>query len=528
MPYNEVTPSSLGKKNKGNFSMNGTFNNTSNVNSLSQQAQAPQYPSSLKNFFTKSLKRLEELFFSHSQKDLLKQQLATLVKKAKLENKIWDNDWNRQRVPILDDPTGRIELEIDIRMSKNDLSKKNPQNFNKKLSKIEVHHNIGNENNISNTINKKINKKGNSANSNYNDKNSNNEKKRKSKHVDIENKKNDGIGGSREKKLRSLRFQSDSVPIKTSGDESLRMTRLIGQCTDLEKRYLRLTSEPVPERVRPLEVLEKSLPFVLNKYKTKSELKYSYVCDQMKSIRQDLTIQLIRNDFTVKVYETHARIAIENGDLGEYNQCQSNLKTLYKENGITGFNMLEFLSYRILYFILTDNFSEVCKVKLHELFDVNISKKDKVFNDKYKGKNKFKNAFVDFSISIFDAIYDNNYFEFHRIHANVQKLNNSNFYKNKFKYFLELLVLIREKFRIKTLFTMTRSYKKIAITYLDKVLGFNDNHNEDLLIYLAQTLKLKEFISGSEVKFLELNSGKSRISELYNLKYKKIDIKGQL
>ena len=130
---------------------------------------------------------------------------------------------------------------------------------------------------------------------------------------------------------------------------------VVGRCENLEKKYFRLTAPPNPETVRPLHVLEKTLDFLKKKWRT--EQNYSYICDQLKSLRQDLTVQHIKTHFTVNVYELHARIALEKGDLGEYNQCQTQLRALYSQQ--LGGHPEEFKAYRILYFIHTCNRSDM-------------------------------------------------------------------------------------------------------------------------------------------------------------------------
>lgn len=139
-------------------------------------------------------------------------------------------------------------------------------------------------------------------------------------------------------KMSSLQPDMDQGPV-------------VGRCQDLEKKYFRLTSAPNPDTVRPLPVLEKTLELLKKKWKRENN--YSYICDQFKSLRQDLTVQHIKTDFTVNVYEIHARIALEKGDLGEYNQCQTQLRALHSQH--LGGHPEEFKAYRILYFVHTCN-----------------------------------------------------------------------------------------------------------------------------------------------------------------------------
>jgi len=145
--------------------------------------------------------------------------------------------------------------------------------------------------------------------------------------------------------------------------------KIVGTSTSLEKSYFRLTSPPSPSVVRPPPILSAALKRLLSLHAS-GERNYAYLCDQMKAIRQDLTVQGVQGKVTVRAYEEHARMAIEVGDMSEYNQCQSQLMVLYaempegtnadpgeKENDSSGVweNETEFVMYRLCYYLLVNN-----------------------------------------------------------------------------------------------------------------------------------------------------------------------------
>lgn len=212
-----------------------------------------------------------------------------------------------------------------------------------------------------------------------------------------------------------------------------------GTCQEIEKRYLRLTSAPDPATVRPEEVLEKALLMVQG-----SQKNYFYKCDQLKSIRQDLTVQRIRNGLTVKVYETHARLSLEAGDLPEYNQCQSQLKSLYAE-GIKGCHM-EFSAYNLLCVIMHSN-----------------NNRDLLSSMARLSAEAKEDEAVKHALAVRAAVTSGNYILFFRLYKIAPNLNTC------------LMDLYVEKMRFEAVKCMSRSYRPtVPVAFIAQVLGFTN------------------------------------------------------
>ncbi|KAL1626292.1 hypothetical protein SLS56_006959 [Neofusicoccum ribis] len=287
-------------------------------------------------------------------------------------------------------------------------------------------------------------------------------------------------------------------PWNTSRDDSPAGANdgpVVGTCQDLEKRYLRLTAAPKPEAVRPPEVLEKTLEHLKKKWK--KEGNYAYICDQFKSLRQDLTVQHIKNEFTVTVYEIHARIALEKGDLGEYNQCQTQLRALYSQK--LGGHPAEFLAYRILYFIYTQNRTDMNEV----LADLTPTDKTQ--------------PAVKHALDVRSALALGNYHKFFRLYLDTPNMG---------AYLMDMFI-VRE--RLAALANICKAYKpNLNIKFLTDELGFESY--QDCVQYLCdhgaqQYLEQKD--DGSVI-FHTTPQSAALFEQLKAGAFRRVDIKGQI
>lgn len=445
--YNQVTPTGLGGK-----------RGKTNVGGSQQQSQEPQeqqvFPASLTAWVQTCYADALQRSFSPEQMAQLQHELQVLIEKANNTGKLWSNDWSGQSIPILN--RGSI-LDLKCNQATSQSKQASAQ------------------------------------------------RSVKNKRATVASKEDEMTSNDR-KRLRAQRFErelnhNETLDFQNINREEYKFDKnkpIIGTCTDLEKSYLRLTSAPDPSKVRPYGILVKALNRLMHKYK--SGVKYTYLCDQLKALRQDLTVQLIEDDFTVKVYETHGRIAIENSDLGEFNQCQSVLKKLYEQphikqskNGST--NKLEFLSYALIYYLFTNNYDSITEVKLK------------------LQPNDRGNDFIKPALEIIKAKLSKNY---HMLFSLYSKT------KGTTKLLIECFI---NNERVKALSVICTAYKQINLEFL--LNEFHFQGESDCMDFITDK-QLDKFIELKGESII-LKAADARSTVLNSLqKVKKVDIKGQV
>ncbi|KAF4973761.1 hypothetical protein FZEAL_9240 [Fusarium zealandicum] len=297
----------------------------------------------------------------------------------------------------------------------------------------------------------------------------------------------------KEANKRKRRFENEYKVFRSPSPPPASAGPIVGTCEVPEKKYLRLTAPPVPAKVRPEHVLRQTLDLLKKKWKKESN--YSYICDQFKSMRQDLTVQHLKNDFTVSVYEIHARIALEKGDIGEYNQCQTQLRSLYAL-GLKG-NPVEFKAYRILYFIHTAN-----RTGLNDtLADLTAAEKE---------EKPIKHA-----LEVRSSLALGNYHKFFQLYLDTPNMG---------AYLMDMFV-VRE--RLAALCNMCKAYKPdVKLRFITEELGFESDADAAQFIIDQQGQHLLE----DRTEYIAFLTGKagSLFEGARTTAFRKVDIKGQI
>jgi hypothetical protein len=188
---------------------------------------------------------------------------------------------------------------------------------------------------------------------------------------------------------------------------------------------------------------------------------YLYTCEQLKSIRQDLTVQQIQNRFTTHVYETHARIALEEGDLNEFNACQSRLFELRSE--CVQVNVSEFTMYRLLYCVHRNDKSTFLSTVAA------ISPEMR------------RHADIQYAFKIMAAVNSELYIKFFSLYRNAPKMAG---------YILDFMI---HKIRVQAYGRIVKAYRPtLHVSFFRDALAFNDLEET---IYFLENVASAVFVS---------------------------------
>ncbi|KAJ2919470.1 hypothetical protein MD484_g902, partial [Candolleomyces efflorescens] len=269
---------------------------------------------------------------------------------------------------------------------------------------------------------------------------------------------------------------------------------IVGTSQELFKDYLRLTSEPKPETIRPYPVLQQTLLALKKKWKEKCS--YNWICNQFKSLRQDLTVQRIKNDFTVQVYEIHARMALESNDMVEYNQCQASLKSLY-DLGIPG-KVEEFTAYQILMLLHGRNRSEL------NLYVGQLTPKQKA------------DPAVRHALSVQRVMAMGNYHSFFELYLNAPNMG---------AYIMDHFI---DRERTRALIIVTKAYLKVPLSFIMKELAFDTLEEASAFLRSHSADTFTDHRHPDTQKTLDCKQANPKLQQTFEEKYRRVMIRGAI
>ncbi|AET41011.1 Thp3p Ecym_7163 [Eremothecium cymbalariae DBVPG len=454
-------------------------------------------PPGLINWIDRQYARATQEKFNEVKMKMFISQANKLISKAYATNKEWKNDWFQQpHVPVFS--RGGLTPPMQLQCEMNETAYNNKRKLvitetvldsPSPAQSVAVGKNLNSSNKAGFTQQPHLPRSG------LHDKKSLTEQDRKRRRLE-----RFAASGSASKK-NTVADDDDFSNLNATSNHFYKFDKnnpVVGRCNTLEKRYLRLTSEPDPNNVRPLHILERAFQFIMEK--RQKQASYAYLCDQFKSIRQDLKVQLIENDFTLKVYQTHAKLALENGDLGEYNQCQGSISELFEQKHIENKHFAEFMSYRILYHLLTEDHASINEIRLKLLVEYN-----DLCND----------PMIELSLNMAQAQSQGDYHSFMKLYGKTEGPMKS------------LINEFIKRERLKALKTMCCAYNQLRLSFLVSELSLKD---EDETFQFLTDFDLFDFVvlpeGDADTMYLNFKECRSTILSRYN-KPVKVDIKGQ-
>ncbi|PFH51050.1 hypothetical protein AMATHDRAFT_75238 [Amanita thiersii Skay4041] len=269
---------------------------------------------------------------------------------------------------------------------------------------------------------------------------------------------------------------------------------IVGTSQAIFKDYLRLTTEPKPEQIRPYSVLQQTLLELKKRWRQKCS--YQWICSQFKSLRQDLTIQRIKNEFTAQVYEIHARMALESGDMVEYTSCQATLKTLY-DLGIPG-RVEEFTAYRILMLLHGRNRSEL-----------------NLFVGQLTPRQKADEA-VQHALNVSRALSMGNYHALFILYDTAPNMGG---------YIMDHFI---DRERVKALMVISKAYRTISLPFLQNELMFASLDTTRVFLVDHEAGFFTDPHSPDSQKNWDCRAAHVKLKEAFETKYRKVGIKGAI